>query len=92
MTKNIEKYLLNPAAYFAEPDMVLNHPDFTNTQKIEILEHWLYDASDLAVAEEEGMGGGEVQTSLRQLHKALNHLRECDEKDHHHGVTTKHGC
>ena len=42
-------------------------------QKIEILCRWAYDASELAVAEEEGMTGGETSLLARVL-EVLNAL------------------
>lgn len=49
----------NPASCFHRPQDVLDHPEFSREQKIEILRRWEYDARELSVAEEEGMGGGE---------------------------------
>lgn len=33
---------------------------FSRAQKIEILRRWVYDATQLAVAENDAMGGGEA--------------------------------
>ena len=56
---DLEAALLDPAASFAAPDAVLARRDLSRQDKIEILRRWAYDAAELAVAEEEGMGGGE---------------------------------
>ena len=50
-----DKALLDPASVFATPEEVLDRADLTREQKIEILRRWEYDASEIAVAEEEGM-------------------------------------
>ena len=56
---DFEKAILDPAAVFSSPDKLCDREDLTRAQKIEILRRWTYDASELAVAEEEGMTGGE---------------------------------
>ncbi len=56
-TVDYEKALLDPAAVFAGPEEVLERAELTKDQKIEILRRWEYDASEVAVAEEEGMMG-----------------------------------
>lgn len=53
-----EKALLDPASVFKTPEEVLEQADLSKEQKIEILRRWEYDASEVAVAEEEGMVGG----------------------------------
>ncbi len=52
-----DKALLDPASVFAAPEEVLERTDLSTEQKIEILRRWEYDASEVAVAEEEGMLG-----------------------------------
>jgi hypothetical protein len=64
---------LDPASVFATPQDVVLHPDLDRAQKIEILRRWKYDAADLAVAEEEGMGGGEA-SFLSRVTAALTAL------------------
>lgn len=51
----------SPSRYFHHPEEVLDHPDLSRAQKIDILHAWSLDATNLSVAEEEGMGGGEKQ-------------------------------
>lgn len=53
-----EKALLDPASVFAAPEEVLDRAELTKDQKIDILRRWEYDASEVAVAEEEGMVDG----------------------------------
>lgn len=50
---------LDPAGTFVHPRQVLEHAELDREQKVEILRRWQYDASELAVATDEGMGGGE---------------------------------
>lgn len=56
---DLEKARLDPGSVFSNPEELRDHPGLTQEQKIEILRRWAYDASELAVAEEEGMVGGE---------------------------------
>jgi hypothetical protein len=75
MTKSIDydKALLDPASVFATPEEVLDRTELTKQQKIEILRRWEYDASEIAVAEEEGMVGNEP-LMLRRVLLALEAL------------------
>lgn len=66
-TLDLEKALLDPGAVFSDPQELRDHPDLTYEQKIELLRRWAYDASELAVAEEEGMVGGESSQIARIL-------------------------
>jgi len=50
-----KKAVLDPPDVFETPAEVLADIDFTDAQKIEILRRWEYDASEISVAEEEGM-------------------------------------
>jgi hypothetical protein len=56
---DFEKARLDPGSVFADPEALRDHGGLTREQKIELLRRWAYDASELAVAEEEGMTGGE---------------------------------
>lgn len=68
-----DKALLDPASVFATPEEVLTPAELTKEQKIEILRRWEYDASEVAVAEEEGMVGGKPLL-LRRVLLALEKL------------------
>jgi hypothetical protein len=72
-TIDIDQALLDPGSVFATPEEVLAHHALSQQQKIEILRRWEYDASEVSVAEEEGMPGdnGDV---LRRILLALNQL------------------
>lgn len=56
---DLERARLDPSAVFGAPEQVVATPQLTREEKIEILRRWSHDAGELAVAEEEGMGGGE---------------------------------
>ena len=91
MTKqsiDIEKAKLDPSSVFATPEEVVRHAALTREQKIEILRRWEYDASELSVAEEEGMMGGEP-TVLEKVLAALDRLN--GGYDVEHSPPTKHG-
>jgi hypothetical protein len=70
---DLEKARLDPGSVFSSPEELNDHPGLTKEQKIEILRRWAYDASELAVAEEEGMTGGETSLLARVL-EVLNAL------------------
>lgn len=70
---DLERARLNPATVFATPEEILATPNLTRTEKIELLRRWAYDADELAVAEEEGMAGGEP-TLQGQILAALDQL------------------
>ena len=68
-----QKALLDPSSVFASPEAVLQRSELTKEQKIEILRRWEYDASEIAVAEEEGMMGDQPLL-LRRVLLALETL------------------
>lgn len=73
-----ERALLDPASLFKEPEAVVKRQDLTREQKIEILRRWEYDASEVAVAEEEGMVA-DRPLMLRRVVLALEELTGGDE-------------
>jgi hypothetical protein len=68
--RDLDQFLLDPGASFLRPEDVAGDPRLNRPQKIEILCRWAYDATELAVAEEEGMGGGE-SSNLQAVLNAL---------------------
>ena len=68
--RDLDRFLLDPGSSFGRPEDVIGDPRLERQQKIEILCRWAYDATELAVAEEEGMNGGEAS----KLHGILNAL------------------
>ena len=67
---DLERFLLDPGSSFRWPEDVIGDLRLLRQQKIEILCRWAYDATELEVAEEEGMGGGESSN----LHRVLSAL------------------
>lgn len=65
-----ETALRNPAASFASPAAIVEHGGLDAAQKVALLRQWEYDESELAVATEEGMPGGE-SALLQQIAAAL---------------------
>lgn len=70
---DVEQATLDPGSVFASPEEVLDRGDLSTAQKIEVLRRWHYDASEEAVAVEEGMPGGESDL-LRRVLLALEQL------------------
>ncbi|MCX7355222.1 MAG: hypothetical protein NTY59_10395 [Alphaproteobacteria bacterium] len=69
-SRDFEAALQNPAKCFETPQHVLDDHKLTVTQKRKLLEQWEQDARQLAVAEEEGMGGGE-ESMLHRVKRAM---------------------
>ena len=82
-----DKALLDPASVFAAPEEVLERTDLSREQKIEILRRWEYDATEVAVAEEEGMVGDQP-LMLRRVVLALEQLTGGTSEGH--SPPTKH--
>ncbi|MGE0822093.1 MAG: hypothetical protein AB7G75_07910 [Candidatus Binatia bacterium] len=64
--------LLDPGAVFTSPEEILTCDTLSQQQKVALLKQWHYDASSVAVAEEEGMmSDGELllQRILQALHQ-----------------------
>lgn len=68
-----DKALHNPSSVFVVPEDVLERSELTKEQKVEILRRWEYDASEVAVAQEEGMLRDEP-LMLRRILLALAEL------------------
>jgi hypothetical protein len=84
---SLEQALLDPASVFERPDDVVGHPGLAPKHKIEILRRWAYDATELALAEKEGMTGGEC-AAISSILKALRRL--IDGYDSERSAPTKH--
>lgn len=88
-TFDIEKALLDPAATFGEPaDIVRNH-DLSRALKLRLLEQWEREARALAVADDEGMSGGE-ESMLARVRRAIGALGG-EGAVEASGSATKHG-
>ena len=80
--------IAKPWAHYRNPEEVLVDDRLTDGQKRRALESWELDARELAVAEEENMGGGEP-SMLDRVVRALATLPSEDKKPR--GPATKHG-
>jgi hypothetical protein len=87
---DIDKALLDPAAFFSEPNDIVRAPGLGRDLKLRLLEQWEREARALAVAEEEGMMGGE-ESMLGRVRRAVAALGGEEENDEKPGPTTKHG-
>jgi hypothetical protein len=83
-----EKALLSPSEVFDTPEDLTEYAGLSREEKIELLRRWSYDAAELSVAEEEGMGGGEPDF-LARIHHCLRDLGA--EVDSEALGPTKHG-
>ncbi|WP_138933482.1 hypothetical protein [Roseovarius arcticus] len=86
--ERISRALLDPAAEFETPNDVLISSSLSEAQKIEILRRWEYDASEISVAEEEGMPHAKsvgIDQVLQALQKLVPHI------DAGHSPPTKQG-
>jgi hypothetical protein len=79
--------LLDPASAFQQPRDVVTYPGLSREQRLALLEQWERDARALAVAEEEGMTGGE-ESLLARVQQALASL---DAHRERRDIGTKHG-
>ena len=64
--------VFDPSAGFGTPEAVRDHPELLREQKIQLLRAWQYDATSVAVAEEEGVTGSNdllVQRIVHALHQ-----------------------
>lgn len=77
---DLDAVLADPAASFAQPQDVLTDARFSPEIKLKILRQWERDAHNLAVADNEGMSGGEESMQGRVLH-ALRSVEESAGQD-----------
>ncbi|MGB8842825.1 MAG: hypothetical protein WCC64_17355 [Aliidongia sp.] len=87
-TIDIATALRDPRRYFTEPREVVDAPGLDRETKLKLLEEWERDARGLAVAEEEGLSGGEP-SMLGRIRLARRLLVGDDLSEA--GSTTKHG-
>lgn len=86
---NMDQAILDPGSVFASPEALLRHGALSKAEKIEILRRWSYDASEVCVAVEEGMPGGESDL-LRRILLALDQLTGSIDTEQV-GPTKQHG-
>jgi len=70
---DLERARRDPRAVFVTPERLVESPDLTREQKIELLRRWEYDEREISVAEEEGMRDGEPML-LARIVSALEEL------------------
>ena len=87
---DIDKALADPAGTFSEPNEIVRMPGLTHSLKLRLLEQWEREARALAVAEEEGMTGGE-ESMLGRVRRAVVALGGEEKSDDQPSPTTKHG-
>lgn len=67
MANEFQKALLDPASVYAEPEALLSDERLSADEKLELLRRWEYNASEEAVALEEGMPGEDSDLLSRIL-------------------------
>lgn len=85
---DLRKALENPKAVFKKPEQVVADPRLDDDAKRAILRRWEQDARELAVAEEEGMDGGESESLSAILHALATLSPDAKPETQ---ATTKHG-
>jgi hypothetical protein len=88
-TIDLKKALLDPAGCFNQPDDIVRHPDLARGTKIRLLTEWERGARELAVADDEGMTGGE-ESMLNRVRRAIAALG-ADQETEQPATGTKHG-
>jgi hypothetical protein len=86
---DLEKALLDPAGTFNQPDDIVRDRDLSRRDKLRLLTEWERGARELAVAEDEGMTGGE-ESMLNRVRRAIAALGADDEVERPN-ASTKHG-
>lgn len=76
----LEEAIKNPQKYFNTPSELTQCNEFTNDQKVKILQRWEQDAHQLLVASEEGMDGGE-KAMLHSIRVALEEYNAHTDND-----------
>jgi hypothetical protein len=81
--KDYDQALLTPQKIFELPMEVVETESLTTQQKLKVLKRWEADATDMEVASNENMTGGE-SSRLGEVRRAIHDLCEregIDEKD-----------
>ena len=68
-------FLQDPASYFDSPEAVATNDELDTAEKLQILQAWKDDETNLQTAAAENMAGGETDI-LDQVVQAIVHLRE----------------
>ena len=70
-----ERARIDPAAVYAAPEEIVAAPDLTRKEKLDLLRRWRYDAIELNVAVDEGMGD-ESSSLLDRILRAIDGLEQ----------------
>ena len=65
---DLETAQRDPSRHFAEPQDIVDAAGLDRATKLKLLEEWERDARGLAVAEDEGLDGGEAPMLARIRH------------------------
>jgi len=89
---DMDRALLDPGSVFASPEDLLAHKDLSEQQKVDLLQRWAYDASEVSVSTEEGMSGDNGEL-LQRILRALDQLKSGIDSEHvaptkQHGVSS----
>jgi hypothetical protein len=71
---DLQKAMLDPAAVFGAPKAIVEDERLSRAQKLQLLKQWEHDARNLAVAEAEGMTGGE-ESMLGRVRLAISAVK-----------------
>jgi hypothetical protein len=74
-TKLLEDIKADPSRFYPSPTDVVRDRRFSDPERLAILEAWERDARALAVADEEGMSGGEP-SRLKTVVKARMEIQD----------------
>jgi hypothetical protein len=80
--------LRDPGRYFPEPQDIVDAAHIDRSAKLKLLDQWEHDARSLAVAEEEGLSGGETPM-LGRIRRAQHQLGQGEPASF--SGATKHG-
>lgn len=70
---DLDAALRDPGRYFSEPQDIVEAAHINRSAKLKLLDQWEHDARSLAVAEEEGLSGGEAPM-LGRIRRAQHQL------------------
>lgn len=80
----------SPSRYYSRPREVVCDRRLNRQEKLAILEAWELEARELAVADEENMGGGEPSL-MQEVVQARIDLGDHTDPEEDAGAPTKHG-
>jgi hypothetical protein len=86
----VDTAILDPSAVFETPERLRESAELTRAEKVELLERWAYDDSEMSVAIEEGMPEGRPSDLQQRILLALADLGAKVDLEHT-GPTKQHG-